>query len=236
MKENIFIQTQNYTQIMELVTRMERDRASSEKLGLVYGNFGVGKTFAIEKILREKNGIQITAQGHWSTKNVLQNILTEIMEPTVGSTNDLFERVCEKFPASGRGVIIVDEADFLIRNGGYGMIEALRGIHDKISIPILLVGMESLRARIQLRPHLYSRFPDANIIIVHPLGIEDISRLAGYSEVVIAEDLLEHIAKTKANFREAKNIIKRCEELCELQDLDSIDMRTFTKLTAGGGR
>ena len=231
MQENIFIQTENYTQIMELVGKMDMDKESSEKLGLVYGNFGVGKTFAIEKVLFEKNGIMITAQAHWSAKNVLQNILTEICEPTLGTTNDLFERICKTFPSSGRGVIVVDEADFLIKNNAYAMIEALRGIHDKICIPILLVGMESLRARIQMRPHLYSRFPDANIINVQPLGKRDIESLASYADVVIAEDLVVHIAKTKANFREAKNIIKRCEELCELQDLDAIDLRTFTKLT-----
>ncbi len=231
MKQNIFIQTENYTQIMELVGKMEADKYSSEKLGLVYGNFGVGKTFAIEKVLHDKNGIMLTAQAHWSVKNVLQNILQEIVEPTHGTTNDLFERVCETFPASGRGVIIVDESDFLIRNNSYAMIEAIRGIHDKIAVPILLVGMESLRARVQMRPHLYSRFPDANILHVQPLGLKDIENLASCADVVIAPDLIAHIAKTKANFREAKNIIRRCEEMCELQGLDAMDLRTFHKLS-----
>jgi len=230
MKNNIFVQTQNYMQILELLNRMESDTLSSEKLGLVYGNFGVGKTFAIEKILNEKNGIMITAQAHWSAKNVLQNILYEIGEPTIGTVNALFERVCHTFPSSGRGVIVIDEADFLIRQHNYAMIEAIRGIHDKIHTPVLLVGMESLRARVQLRPHLYSRFPDANILNVQPLGLKDIESLASFSEVVIERDLVEYIAKTKANFREAKNIIKRCEGLCELQDLDAIGLRTFTKL------
>ena len=230
MKNNIFIQTANYMQIMELVNKMEADKHSSEKLGLVYGNFGVGKTFSIEKVLHDKNGIMLTAQAHWSAKNLLQNILSEIMEPTLGTTNDLFERVCSTFPSSGRGVIIIDEADFLIKNNNYAMIEAIRGIHDKIQIPILLVGMESLRARVQMRPHLYSRFPDANIINVQPLGLKDIETLATHADVVIEADLIEHIAKTKANFREAKNIIRRCEELCELQDLDAIDLRMFKKL------
>jgi len=230
MKQNIFIQTQNYTQIMELVGKMEADKYSSEKLGLIYGNFGVGKTFAIEKVLNDKNGIMLTAQAHWSVKNVLQNILREIVEPIHGTTNDLFERVCDTFPSSGRGVIIIDEADFLIKKNNYAMIEAIRGIHDKIAVPILLVGMESLRARIQMRPHLYSRFPDANIINVQPLGAKDIQTLASHAEVVIEEDLIIHIAKTKANFREAKNILRRCEELCEMQDLDAMDLRTFNKL------
>jgi len=233
MQNNIFIQTQNFTQIMELVNRMELDVLSSEKLGLIYGNFGVGKTFAIEKVLNEKNGIMLTAQAHWSAKNVLQNILAEICEPTLGTTNELFERVCNTFPSSGRGVIVIDEADFLIKNNHYQMIEAIRGIHDKISVPILLVGMESLRARIQMRPHLYSRFPDANIINVQALGMKDIETLASYADVLIEKDLIEHIAKTKANFREAKNIIKRCENICELQDLDSLDLRTFSKLSKG---
>lgn len=229
MKHNVFIQTTNYMQIMELINRMESDALSSEKLGLVYGNFGVGKTFAIEKVLHEKNGIMITAQAHWSAKNVLQNILAEIVEPIVGTTNDLFERLCNTFPSSGRGVIVIDEADFLIRQKNYAMIEAIRGIHDKIHVPVLLVGMESLRARIQMRPHLYSRFPDANIVNVQPLGLEDIRTLAIHADIVIEEDLIAHIAKTKANFREAKNVIKKCENICELQDLDSINLRTFTK-------
>lgn len=233
MKNNIFVQTENFTQILELVNRMENDALSSEKLGLVYGNFGVGKTFAIEKVLNEKNGIMLTAQAHWSVKNVLQNILIEICEPTLGTTNDLFERVCDTFPSSGRGVIVIDEADFLIKNNHYQMIEVIRGIHDKIHIPILLVGMESLRARIQMRPHLYSRFPDANIVNVKPLGIKDIETLASFADVVIETDLVEHIAKTKANFREAKNVIKKCENICELQDLDSLDLRTFSKLHKG---
>lgn len=230
MKHNVFIQTTNYMQIMELINRMESDALSSEKLGLVYGNFGVGKTFAIEKVLHEKNGIMITAQAHWSAKNVLQNILAEIVEPIVGTTNDLFERLCNTFPSSGRGVIVIDEADFLIRQKNYAMIEAIRGIHDKIHVPVLLVGMESLRARIQMRPHLYSRFPDANIVNVQPLGLEDIRTLAMHADIVIEEDLIAHIAKTKANFREAKNVIKKCENICELQDLDSINLRTFTKI------
>lgn len=113
-------------------------------------------------------------------------------------------------------ILVVDEIDYLFSNRH--TIETLRDIHDKLSIPILLVGMELADKKLQKYGHINDR-------IFTKLRFEKLSKddfkeiIETLSEVNFCDKAIKYIANRNLQFRQVVKIIVKSEQLAQTNKL-----------------
>lgn len=223
MKEG-FIETRNYTKLMESFARLEDMSVTAPRIGLGYGNFGLGKTFSLERIAAKKNAILLRAAQTWSKKQLLEKLCYELALDMSGGSGRMYERVVEELRRESR-VIIIDEIDALLRSDKIGVLELLRDIHDETAIILYFIGMEDANGKLKRHRHYYSRVVE--LVEFKAIGVDDIRKFCELSDLTIKEDVVEYFAKKYPNLRQIKVILLRLEKECMVNDITTIDMSVF---------
>ncbi len=233
MKE-AFIETENYIKIMEGFARLESLPANStRRLGLGYGSFGLGKTFALERVAVKKNAILLRAGQTWTKKVLAEKLCVELNLDVTGSSGHMIDRVCDDLRREYR-IIIIDEIDTLLRGDKIEVFELLRDILDTTSSILFFVGMEEANAKFKRYKHYYSRIGE--FVEFKNIGREDIKKFCRNCDVRIEDDVIEYFAKKYPNLRQIKMMLfrieKRCDELHD--DWESVSMERFHELKVEG--
>lgn len=226
MKEQ-FIETANYTKLMESFARLEDLPPTAPRMGLGFGNFGLGKSFSLERIAAKRNAILLRAVQTWSKKQFLEKLCIELALDTSGGSGRMYERVIEDLRREHR-VIIIDEIDALLRSEKISVLELLRDIHDETSITLYFIGMEDANAKLKRHRHYYSRVVE--LVEFKPIGTDDIKKFCELSDVKITDDLIAFFATKYPNLRQIKVLLTRLEKECLVQDIDEVDVSTFQSL------
>jgi DNA transposition AAA+ family ATPase len=145
------------TSIVKYIFEIGRLCHTKGKIGVCYGEAGLGKTLAVKEYTKHYlDAILIESDPGYMPKSLLLEIHRRLGLSGKGCAYDLMEEVIRKLNNSGR-LLIIDEAE----NLPYKALEATRRIHDKTGIGILLVGMpvlvENLRGSRNQYKQLYSR-------------------------------------------------------------------------------
>ncbi|MFV0481756.1 MAG: AAA family ATPase [Campylobacteraceae bacterium] len=228
MKET-FIETQNYIKLSEAFTRLDGLPITSPKFGLGFGNFGLGKTIAIERIAAKTNAILMRAVQTWTKKSMLERICIEIGVDFSGGAARMYERVVEELRRERR-ILIIDEIDALLRSQKFETLETLRDIHDEAGVIIFLIGMEEANAKLKKHRHFYSRV----IELVEFKGIifDDIEKYCNETsnEVKIENDLVTYFAQKYANLRQIRVLLNHLEAIAKRQGMKSCNLKQFHSL------
>lgn len=135
-QEIIFCPTKNAKKTFELARFCHLMR----KIGVLYGDAGLGKTIAINEYAKQNpDVILFEANLSFSTKITIAELHQATGLTGIGSIHQMFEDIVERLKGTGR-LIIIDQAEYL----PYRALELLRSIYDKAGIGILLVGMPRL--------------------------------------------------------------------------------------------
>lgn len=227
MKES-FIETKNYIKLNESFTRLANLPATAPKFGLGYGNFGLGKTFALEKITAKNNAILLRAVQTWSKKSMIERICLEIGVDTGGGGARMYDRVVEELRRIKRPIII-DEIDTLLRSQKFEVLETLRDIHDQTFVIVYLIGMEEAKAKLKRHRHYFSRIVE--FVEFKPIAIEDIEKFCELSDKVkIEPDLIEYFAQNYPNLRQIRVLLINLENAALRQGINSCNLKTFKSL------
>lgn len=145
------------TSIVKYIFEVGRLCHTNGEIGLCYGEAGIGKTVAVKEYSRAySDSILIETDPGYTTKSLLMELHKRLGLSCKGCVYDLMDEITRKLYESGR-LLIIDEAE----NLPYKALEALRRIHDKTGVGILLVGMpvlvENLRGSQNQYKQLYSR-------------------------------------------------------------------------------
>jgi len=176
------------------------------EVGVVTGDAGVGKTFALKKYAEDNpEAIFIEVDPGCSGHTLMKAIAKEVGANPSGSTQDLFEQIVDKLKGSER-LIILDEAEEVEYDG----LNRLRRIYDKAGVGILLVGMPrliyNLRGRKAEHTQLYSRNTIA--VEVGSLELEDTEKLVTQILPEVSGKLIKIFhAACKQNARVLKHLI-----------------------------
>ena len=231
MKES-FVKTKNYTRLLESFTILERLPTSAPRMGLAFGNFGLGKTVSLERISAQKNAILLRAAQTWSKKSVLEKLCFELGLDIAGGSSRMYERILDELRREDR-IIIVDEIDALLRSDKTSVLEMFRDIHDETSIVLYMIGMEEADAKLQRHRHYYSRFVE--FVKFERIGQADIEAYCELSEVKIEDDLIGHFVAYFPNLRQIKVLILRIENACEINNVESVNLKKFEELGVAHG-
>lgn len=221
-----FVPTLNYTRVLEAFSNLKNLPDTAPRMGLSYGNFGLGKTVGLEKIAAQENAILLRATQTWSKSSLLVKLCTELGLDTKGHSSVMYERVRESFILEPR-IVIIDEIDALLKAEKISVLELLRDIHDETQIIIFFVGMEEANAKFKKYRHYYSRIVE--LVKFEGIILKDIESFCALSEVKIEQDLIHFFVKRYPNLRQIKVLLLRLENWCEMNGLESVDLNSFKK-------
>lgn len=232
MKEE-FLQTQNYIKLREAFQGLKELPSSAPKMGLGYGNYGLGKTVSLEKITAEEDALLFRAVQTWTKSSVLREICTELNLDSQGQASYLYKRVIESLINEPR-IIIVDEVDAILKSTKNEVLELFRDIHDETGVIVFFIGMEEANAKFKKHRHYYSRVVE--LVEFKPIGKEDIKKFCELSDIEICDDLIEYFYSKHPNLRNIRVLLIRLEKYCELNGYEKADLKIFKQSGVEHGR
>ena len=207
----IFVKTQNVKNFIGLVENLINKPQNIPKIGLVYGEPGLGKSQTALWLACKYDGIYLRASNLMTGRWLLEEIPRFL-------TSDNFNIVVKKLKQSPQGIFI-DEIDYLMNN--YKTIETLRDINDETGSPIIFIGMGLAHRKLERYKHLYDRFSE--ILKFETFGINDLSRIINQlSEVRFTPDATEYIFSKYNRFRQIVQLINQMENFAKDNNLTEI--------------
>jgi DNA transposition AAA+ family ATPase len=214
-----FVITKTVNHFVELIERLKSAPANLPKMALVYGNFGLGKSQTIMWWVTNNDAIYIRCNYKMSSRWLLSEIVEELDETPYYQSAHLFKQIEDKLKFNPK-ILVIDEVDFLLNNAS--AIEVVRDIHDKIGIPIILVGMGLAKEKLNRHKHIFDRL--LWIMEFKPLDKADVKNIIQeLCEITFTSTALELIYPRFNQFRQLLKLINRAEEIAKINNLEIID-------------
>lgn len=209
--KNIFVKTKNVKAFISLATKLNNAPKNAPKMGLVFGEPGLGKTNAILWWAIKQDALLITAKNGMSSRWFLTELVTELGESPHYCTHILFEQAIRHLLEHPR-MLIIDEVDYLINSSR--AIETIRDLHDRTGIPVLLVGMGMIDKKLIRYKHLFDRIVE--IYRFTPFDIDDVKEIVNtLSDVQIENEVIEKLQQKANRFRQIVKLITKMENMAE---------------------
>lgn len=222
----IFVKTQNVKNFIGLVENLQNKPKNIPKMGLVYGEPGLGKSQTALWLACKYDGIYLRASNLMTGRWLLEELVKELDEIPRYLTSDNFNLVVKKLKQEQK-IIFIDEIDYLMNN--YKSIETLRDIHDETECPIIFVGMGLAHRKLERYKHLYDRFSE--ILKFEIFGVNDLSQIIGQlSEVPFTQEAIEYIHTKYNRFRQIVQLINRMENFAKDNNLEEITKETMEQI------
>ncbi|MDD2998375.1 MAG: ATP-binding protein [Candidatus Riflebacteria bacterium] len=211
--KSLVIPVKNIGRLSEASDALLTRTPGTPGMGLIFGKSGYGKTTATAWFVNQCNGVYVRALSTWTPGSMLQTILRELdVAPTKLRAAPMVTQIAEILRITGRPLFL-DEFDYIVEDKK--MTETLRDIHDLSSVPIILVGMDGVQQKVQLRDQFVNRI--AQWVEFKAADFEDCRMLAELCEVKIKTDLLRRL------FDAAKGVVRLI-----VIGLDAIERRAKT--------
>ena len=222
----IFVKTQNVKNFIGLVENLINKPKNIPKMGLVYGEPGLGKSQTALWLSCKYDGIYLRASNLMTGRWLLEEMVKELDEIPRFLTSDNFNIVIKKLKQNPQ-VIFIDEIDYLMNN--YKSIETLRDIHDETGCPIIFIGMGLAHRKLERYKHLYDRFSE--ILKFETFGVNDLSQIIGQlSEITFTPDTIEYIHSKYNRFRQIVQLINQMETFAKDNNLAEINMEVISQI------
>ena len=224
--KKIFVKTQNVKNFIGLVENLINKPQNIPKMGLVYGEPGLGKSQTALWLACEYDGIYLRASNLMTGRWLLEEMVKELDEIPRFLTSDNFNIAVKKLKQNQQ-VIFIDEIDYLMNN--YKTIETLRDIHDETGCPIIFIGMGLAHRKLERYKHLYDRFSE--ILKFETFGVNDLSQIINQlSEVIFTPDAIEYIHSKYNRFRQIVLLINQMETFAKDNNLTEINMEVISQI------
>src|SRR5574344_1448116 len=213
-----FIKTQNVRNFIGLVENLQNNPKIIPKMGLIYGEPGLGKSQTALWLVCKYDAIYLRATNLMTGRWFLEELVKEMDEIPRYLTSDNFNLVVKNLKQNPQ-LIIIDEIDYLMNN--LKTIEILRDIHDETDCPIVFVGMGLAHRKLERYKHLYDRFSE--IVKFETFSIQDLKQIfEQLSEVTANIDTIEFIHKKYNRFRQIVQLISQLEIIAKDNNLTEI--------------
>lgn len=213
-----FVKTTNVKNFIGLVENLINKQKNIPKMGLVYGEPGLGKSQTAMWLACKYDGIYLRASNLMTGRWLLEEMVKELDEIPRYLTSDNFNIVLKKLKQNPQ-VIFIDEIDYLMNN--CKTIETLRDIHDETNCPIIFIGMGLAHGKLERYKHLYDRFSE--ILKFETFGVNDLSQIIGQlSEIPFTPDAVEYIHSKYNRFRQIVQLINQMETFAKDNNLAEI--------------
>lgn len=183
-------QLTNMRLAMQTMMQIHEAPIGVPRIGVLHGFSGYGKTVAAAHVASYMDALFVTADPVWTQRAMLEAIGRELgITRLERSAPRLLTQIIDQL-ASDRRPLIIDETDYIVDRD---WIEIIRAVHDKAQIPVLLIGEESLPAKLKKRERFDNRILVATP--AEPATLEDAILLRDHYclSARIADDLVAAI-------------------------------------------
>jgi len=219
--KKLFAETKNVRRFAVAVNSVLQAPAGIDRMGLVYGLPGLGKTeTALWWVAHYgQNAAFVRTKKLMSGRWLLEDIVSELGENPAWRTRDLFQQAVDVLTGTDR-VVILDEVDYLSHDAR--VIETIRDIHDTTNSPFIFIGMSEADKKLKRYRHLWRRF--SQVVRFEPLDNEDVRAvLAQICEVAIEDSAIEVICSSdNIGVSMLYRWAQRLEGLARHRDLEKI--------------
>lgn len=222
-----FVVTKNVKKFQTAIQKINHNHHGLERMALVTGEVGLGKTVAALHYGAHNDAIIIRMwemmSGHW----FLRELVREIGVEPAWRTEKLVDQLKEHLLPRPR-TIILDEVDRFLKDQDrkkIAVLETLRDIHDVCHCPMLLIGEEWIDQKIKRLPRFYDRIIE--IARFEKLEVSDVRHLVDeLSEYQFDDDAIEKMTEESGGrIRPIMNLINRAEEAAKIGQLKAIARR-----------
>ncbi len=222
----IFVKTNNVKNFIGLVENLINKPKNIPKMGLVYGEPGLGKSQTALWLACKYDGIYLRASNLMTGRWLLEEMVKELDEIPRFLSSDNYNVVVKKLKQNPQ-IIFIDEIDYLMNN--YKSIETLRDIHDETGCPIIFIGMGLVHRKLERYTHLYDRFSE--VLKFETFGVNDLSQIINQlSEIPFTPDAIEYIHSKFNRFRQIVQLINQMENFTKDNNLTEINMEVISQI------
>lgn len=228
MKE-IFVATKNTKRFQLAVQRINHKLHGVERLALVAGEVGLGKTVAGIYFGVANGATMITVWPRMTQHWLLRVLAKELGLEPAWRTEKLIEQIQEALRREPR-TIIFDEFDHFFRDNDAKRIDALetlRKIHDTCWVPMVFIGEERIDKKIDRIPRLSDRIVE--IVRFERYKDTDVKDMIGQlSEYRFENDAIQKITKmSDGRIRPVMKLIHAAEGAARIHHLKTIGTKDF---------
>ena len=222
--KNHFVITKNVKKFQMAIQRINHNRRGVERMALVTGEVGLGKTECAIQYGAHNGAIIIRMwemmSGHW----LLREIVKELGVEPAWRTEKLVDQLKEQLLPKPR-TIILDEVDRFLKNQDrkkIAVLETLRDVHDVCHCAMVFLGEEWIDKKIKRLPQLYDRIVE--IVRFEKFDVNDVKHLIGeLSEYKFNDDAIEKITQDSGGrIRPIMNLINQAEEAARINELKAV--------------
>lgn len=159
MKRSKVAHVKNIQLLLDAYDMVESAEPGDERIVLLHGPTGTGKSTAVVYLINATDGIYVEASPAWTLSSMYRAILGAIGIEPKGRNADLEQNIVDEMVKQNRPLFI-DEIDYLFLPGSstaVRMLEVVHSLHDKAKMPIIMVGMDKIESRIRTREQLARR-------------------------------------------------------------------------------
>ena len=223
----LFVKTRNVKNFIGLMNNLIDKSNEVPKMGLIYGDPGLGKTQTAVWWATNNDAVYVRAQNKMTCRWLLEKIVYELGESPSRKMADLIEQCITHLRLKPQ-VIIIDEVDYLINR--QRIVETLRDLHDLTGVPLVLLGMQEAKTKLGKYRHLYDRISE--IIEFKPFSKDDLDVIVEeLSEIKITDEAKEIFFEKTNRFRQVIKGISLLENLAKTNGLNKIDVKQVKGLT-----
>ena len=223
----LFVKTRNVKNFIGLMNNLIDKSNDVPKMGLIYGDPGLGKSRTAVWWATQNDAVYVRAQNKMTCRWLLEKIVYELGESPSRKMADLIEQCITHLRLKPQ-VIIIDEVDYLINR--HRIVETLRDLHDLTGVPMVLIGMQEAKTKLGKYRHLYDRISE--IIEFKPFSKDDLDVIIEeLSEIKITDEAKEIFFEKINRFRQVIKGISLLENLAKTNGLNKIDVKQVKGLT-----
>jgi len=217
-----FVRTKNVNGFIDLILKLQNKPDNISKIGLIYGNAGLGKTKTALYLSFKYNAVYVRAVNSMTPKWLLTELAKELEEIPRFYTANIFTQ-CVNALKTKPQMVIVDEIDYLLKD--FRTIETLRDLHDETGVPVIMVGMQLAKHKLKKHTHLFDRISEVyNFTEFEYTDIKQITE--EISDVEITKEAVRLIYEKAKSFRQIVQIIYFFEKVAQANGLTKIDEKT----------
>ena len=227
LMHKLFVKTRNVKNFIGLMNNLIDKSNEVPKMGLIYGDPGLGKTQTAVWWATNNDAVYVRAQNKMTCRWLLEKIVYELGESPSRKMADLIEQCITHLRLKPQ-IIIIDEVDYLINR--HRIVETLRDLHDLTGVPIVLIGMQEAKTKLGKYRHLYDRISE--IIEFKSFSKDDLDVIVEeLSEIKITDEAKEIFFEKTNRFRQVIKGISLLENLAKTNGLNKIDVKQVKGLT-----
>lgn len=225
-----FVNTENVKRLSRGVAAVQKRGAGEACLMVVDGIPGLGKTTTLRRWVAQNSCVYLRAKKMWSASWFLKELLADFrvepphtFEKKYGLALQQLGQRQNRATIAGRDfALVIDEVDHVASRAE--IMETIRDLSDMLEVPVILVGMGSIRDKLTRFPQITSRV--SQYVRFEQASEADVRAMVdGLCEVKIADDLMKfvHFVSEGMN-REILEAIKKMETFGRRLDLQGQPM------------